>query len=142
MSAAEIELIRVAVDAYNRRDLDAMRETTHPEMEWLPAMSMAVEGDAYRGHDGLARYFEEMRTSWERLEVLPDEIRPHGDAYVSLGRVRARSTSGVDITQPFAFVAQFEGGQIKRLEAFLDHASALEAAGASEGSGAGSGSAG
>jgi hypothetical protein len=47
MSAENAELLKLAVDAYNRRDLDALLRELDPEVEWRPALPGAARrGDA------------------------------------------------------------------------------------------------
>ena len=61
MSAENAELLRRAVEAYNRRDIEALVAELDPEVEWHPALPGPLEGAAtiYRGHDGIAEMFRD-----------------------------------------------------------------------------------
>src|SRR5438445_7361926 len=88
MSQQNVELLHRAIDAFNRRDLDAYLALMDPGVEFTP-YERAVEGlGPYRGHDGV-------RTWWEEaFAVLPDfsadlyEVRDLGDITVARGRLR------------------------------------------------------
>ena len=46
MSQENVDAVRRFVDAYNRRDIEAMLEELDPEVEWHPAILALVEGEA------------------------------------------------------------------------------------------------
>jgi hypothetical protein len=50
MSRENVEATERAIEAFNRRDLDAFLALAHPDAEHV-----ALAGEAYRGHDGLRR---------------------------------------------------------------------------------------
>src|SRR5438876_12173136 len=98
MSQENVELLRQAIDAFNRRDLDAYLATQDPGVEFTP-YERAVEGlGPYRDHDGI-------RTWWENsLEAFPDltadyyEIRDLGEITLARGSLRG---SGAGSGAPF-----------------------------------------
>jgi hypothetical protein len=60
MSQENVELVRRAVDAFNRRDLDAFVALTDDDVEVIPR-SAALEGrDHYHGHDGVRRWLKDL----------------------------------------------------------------------------------
>ena len=49
------KIVRRVADAYNRRDVGAMLDELHPEIEWYPWLQVQLGGGAtvYRGHQGV-----------------------------------------------------------------------------------------
>jgi ketosteroid isomerase-like protein len=136
MSQANVEIVKRGIDAFNRRDVDALDDLTTPDFEWFPALPSAVEGErfsGYRGREGIETYFEDVRSTWEGLRVLGNEFRDLGDRVLVLGRAEGRGRgSGVEVDMPLGIVYDFRRAKCLRARAFLDHGEALRAAGLSE----------
>jgi ketosteroid isomerase-like protein len=130
MSQANVEIAERGIDAFNRRDVEALAEVTALDFEWFPALPGAVEGDGYRGIQGIETYLGEIRETWEALQVLADEYRDLDDRVLALGRTEGRGRgSGIQVDAPLAMVFDFRGGKISRVLTYLDHGEALLAAG-------------
>ncbi len=106
-------VVRRAFDAFERRHLDALIEITDPEVElFAPTAAVANHGRCYRGHDGIARYLQDVELVWSRLEVIPEKFREVGNHVVCLGRTRARARDGMEIDSPTAWVWELRGGKL------------------------------
>jgi len=81
-----VEIVRSALEAYNRLDPDAFVESATTDFEWFPAMGVAVGDGAFRGRDGVARFMEKIRETWLKVEVVTEELRDLGDRVLVLGR--------------------------------------------------------
>ena len=46
MSQENVEIVRRVSDAYNRRDVEAMLDELHPEIEWHPWLQIQIGGAA------------------------------------------------------------------------------------------------
>jgi ketosteroid isomerase-like protein len=104
MAQESIEIVRAAIDAWNRSDFDVWICAWDEQAEFHP-FARSVEGRAYHGHDGLRRFVAEMSQEWEEVCFEVDEIRGAGEQVVALGRVRARGrASGVERDVPLALV--------------------------------------
>jgi ketosteroid isomerase-like protein len=103
MPQESIEIVRAAIEAWNRGDLDAWIGAWDEQAEFYPLRAQS-ERQAYRGHDGLRRFAAEIAEEWEQLRFEVDEIRGVGEQVVALGRVRARAASGVERDVPVALV--------------------------------------
>ena len=135
MSEENAETFKRAVEAANKRDLDALLKELHPNVEWYPAMSALLGGSetVFRGHDGIRRWFREVTEALPETEFEFPDIRDLGDRVVALGRLRARGkVSGAETESPFAYVADLVDGKMVHVRAYRDHQEALEAAGLSE----------
>ena len=135
MSRENVEAYRRWIDAYNRRDVEAMIEGLDPEVEYHPALPMLLGGEAtvYRGHEGVRRLFGEIYDAIDEIHAEYSEVRDLGDRVVAIGRIRMRGRgSGAETESPAGSVADFKDGKGIRIRTFLDPQEALEAAGLRE----------
>ncbi len=128
---------RLALEAYNRRDMDAVGIGYHPEFEYLPARSWVEAGllePCYRGLEGHKRYVASTAEVFgAEVYVKPVELIDAGERTVVLANVPMRAqASGIRLTEAFALVSTFEDGRVIRTQEYYDYAEALEAAGLSE----------
>ena len=130
MSQENVETFTRAIDAYNRRDVEAMVEVVDPEVEWRPAWGEAA---VYRGHQGVRELFRELDDVLDEIALEYSEIRDLGDRVVGIGRVRMRGRgSGAQTESPIATVSEIRNGKAISVRSYLDPTEALEAAGLSE----------
>jgi ketosteroid isomerase-like protein len=109
---SHVDLARRTFEAFGERDLSALLELMDREIEFLPATaSLTTGGEPYRGHDGIARYMEDVGRVWKELRVYPSEYRDLGDCVVALGRIHARG-AGMIIDRPTGWVWRFRDGKI------------------------------
>ena len=129
MSQENVEVVRQALDAMNRREID--RYLGHCTQDIvLRAPTGPIEGE-YRGSDGIRRYFagiEDVAPDFRLDAVSVDAL---DDSRV-IGRLRVTATgraSGVPIDLPVMTVYELVGGKISRICVFRDHDEALKAVG-------------
>ncbi len=124
-----MEVATQAIDAFNERAVDAFAALTTPDFEWSPSM-VAIEGETFRGREGIDRYFRSLAGAWEQFHVHRDRLREADALVVMLGRLEGHGMgSGVSVDAALGMVFDFRAGQISRIRGYLDHAEALEAAG-------------
>jgi ketosteroid isomerase-like protein len=128
---------RLALAAYNRRDLDAVFAPWPAEFEYRPARNWVEAGlvePCYRGREGYRNYIATADEVWgEENYLQPIELIDLGEAFLVLAVVRMRAqASGVSLTQTYAAASTLKGGQVIRVQEYFDHAEALEAAGLRE----------
>ena len=136
MSEENVEIVRRLLDAWNRRDLDAMLDLGGSELVYVNSPT-AVEPGTRRGRD---EFREVARKQWEiladaRIEV--DKFFDRGDEVIALGRLsRGMPGSDARIEEPQLGSYQFRDGKIIRVEVLgfggAEVQEALEAAGLSE----------
>ena len=108
------------MDAYNRRDIDALCEELDPEIEWLPALPglMGEEAAVYRGHDGMRTMFHDLYEVLDEIHFDVDEMRDLGDRVVAIGHIRVRGkASGAETRAPYVNVADLRDGKGIRIAA-------------------------
>ena len=128
MTRQDEETVRAGLAALNRRDVDGMLATLHPDAEMIP-LKAVLEGSVYRGHAGLRRWYADMSEDWDDLRIDVEEVRSLGDGRVLvLARFHALGrSSGVLLDQPAAWICRLVDGRVAQLRFYPD-AQAAEAA--------------
>jgi ketosteroid isomerase-like protein len=135
MSQENVEVVKRGLEAYNRRDVEALLEELDPAVEWHPAFEVLMGGEAtvYRGHEGVRELLRDANETLDEIHVEFSNIQDLGDQVVAIGRIRARGkASGAETESPLGYVADLRNGKAIRIRTYLDPNEALEAAGLSE----------
>jgi hypothetical protein len=110
-------LLRTVYEAFNRRDIDAVLVTLHPDVDWPNAW----EGGRVHGHDAVRAY-------WTRqfAEIAP-HVEPQAFSLTDDGRVAVevhqvvRSLDGAPLAdQIVSHVYGFRDGLVARMDVFAD----------------------
>jgi ketosteroid isomerase-like protein len=134
MSEENVELTYRAIEAFNRRDLDAYLAVMDPEGEFTPYEVWVQGGEPYHGHVGIRSWWE------ETFEVLPDlrvaevdEVRDLGDRTFVHGRLRGQGAgSGAPIERTMLLALEWRDKKAVWWCAFGSETEALEAVGLRE----------
>ena len=133
MAQENLAVVRALMLAVSRRDVEGLAKVTTPDLEWFPVFAARVEGDPYRGSEGIATFLREVDETWQEFQPVPQEYRDLGDRVLGLGRLRTRGrSSGAPMDSPWGVVYDFRGREISRIRTYLSHAEALDAAGLQE----------
>jgi hypothetical protein len=132
--AALWRAVRISIEAYNRRDLEAVSLGFHPQLEYFPYREFVEAGLAepcYHGPAGYRAYITARYDVWGTEVLLyPTELIDMGNQLVLLADMPMRAqASGVPLAETYATVATLEDGRIIRQRDFLNQAEALAAAG-------------
>ena len=130
MSQENVEVVRRALDALDRRDLDAYLEVASPQIE-LITPAMPVQG-LIVGHEGIRKFFREMWTFSDASSFEVEQIRAVEERVLALFILRATGPQGIETSSRVAGVYDIEDGKIRRAHIFGDRAEALETLGVSE----------
>jgi uncharacterized protein len=129
MSQENVRIVRAALDAFSNGDADAFAALTTPDLEWRTGLS-AVEGEIFRGREGVETYFARLAGAWDSFRFLADDYRDLGDVVIALGRLRGQGRGGgVPVDSPVGAVWDLRDGKVWRLRAYLDHGEALKVGG-------------
>ena len=129
MSQENVDAMRAALEAFNRRDTPAFARSLARDAEIVPARA-AIEGVYYRGPEAAYEYCAAVEETWDGLSWDVEEIRDGGSWVIALGRIQGRGrNSGVDIDALGAWVAHFRKGLITSFQTYSDRAQALEVVG-------------
>jgi ketosteroid isomerase-like protein len=131
VAGPNIEVAERMFAAFADRDFDTLVALMDQEVDFLPVTANITTGGVpYRGHDGVMRYFEDVRGVWPELRLFPEEYRDgaRDDCVLVLGRVVARG-GGMILDRPTGWVFQMREAKIARLRVYGSHEEALDAAG-------------
>src|SRR4029453_8879676 len=92
MSRENVDTFKRGLDAYNRRDLDALLEELDPEVEWHPALAALLGGErtVFHGHQGVRESIQEEDEALSVYQLEVSKIRDLGNRVLATGRIRAR----------------------------------------------------
>ena len=132
MSQENVEIVREANAAFNRRELDHWIEFFDPEIEYHDTPEFP-DGGMHLGREAFRRHVESYLDAWSDASVEVD-ARAVGEQVV--GRIRytgAGRATGIEVETPeFGVLYDFRAGRIRRVRQFTTYADALEAAGLRE----------
>jgi ketosteroid isomerase-like protein len=135
MSQENVSAVKRGVDAYNRRDVEALLEELDPDVEWVSGLlsPFASEARVYRGPEGVREMLGDQFEALSEIHIEYSQIQDLGDRIVAIGSIRARGReSGAETESPHASVVDFKNGKVIRERAYFGHSEALEAAGLRE----------
>ena len=133
MSKENNAVISRGYAAWDNRDLNALLEVLHPEIEFQTSGSFPDLAPTYRGHQGMRMFWNAMLAPWDSFSVDLERIVEGDECAAVAIRFHARGKgSGVltDLRQGHA--VYFKEGLIAKLSAHPTFEQALEAAGLSE----------
>ena len=132
MSEENIEVVRLGLDAFNRRDLAAALAVWSPDAEVDWSRSKGPLKGVYRGHQGLESFWNEFWSAFEAVEIEIHEPMEMGRCVVVPNTAHMRGRDGIEVVARSTFVFTVENGLQTRIQMFQERADALEAAGLSE----------
>ena len=132
MSQEKVEIVRRAIEAWNRQDLETLSALwrSDGEIDWSRARG-PLKG-VYRGRIEREAFWNEFWSTFEASEVELSNFRQRGPYVVASHTAQMRGRDGVEVTARSTVVYTFENGLITRLRMFQERAEALEALGLSE----------
>ena len=134
MSAENVEIVRTAMEAFNRRDIPALVAITTDDFEWITLTGGTIDSSVYRGAAGIAAYFRDTATVWESMRIEPKEFRDlSAETLLLVSVLHARGMgSGVDVEAELYGLFRVRGHKLAAFRSFGTEREALEAAGLSE----------
>ncbi len=130
MSQENVEVVRSGMEAWNARDMDALRATYAEDVVTWPPTGWPEAGP-FVGRDIVMGQWERMRESWN-----DDEIEMLADYIDAADRVAVRMMwrergHGPEADAEATAIFTIRDGKIRVAEFFWDHAEALEVLGLS-----------
>jgi ketosteroid isomerase-like protein len=132
-AAANVELVRSWIDAYNARDVDAFVAQCDPAVEFH-SLFAAVGGGLYREHDGVRKWYRDLEDTWgDEVSIEPEVLFDLGEQVLVFAVLHGRGRqSGVDVAMPYAVVSRWRDGLVVYYKTFLDRDEALRELGVTE----------
>jgi ketosteroid isomerase-like protein len=126
----DVEVVRRFQEAWIAEDLDGVLECVHPDMEFDWTESTAPFRGVYQAHDGMRRYWDDVREAWEWFRPEIDEVIDCGDGrLVTPTTVRGRArASGIELEARGTMLWVVRDGKIARGKLFQTTDEAMDAA--------------
>lgn len=113
------DLVRRMWTAYREGGVEVALALLDSDIEFV-----AVDGDVYRGHDGVRSFFAAFADQGQTFEASPYSFEGRGNAVLVAGHRRIHSSSGTSGAYLY-FVHTVAGGRIVRLCAHASREAAL-----------------
>jgi ketosteroid isomerase-like protein len=127
-----IELVRRATDAYNRRDIDRILEHWAPDalLDW--SRSRGPDAGVYRGHGEIRAFMQDFLSAFDEARIELDGAQEVEDGLLVAENVTYfRGRDGIEVQARSAWLITIRGGVQTSLTLYQTRRDALEAAGAS-----------
>ena len=131
MSQENVEIVRAAIDAHNRGDVDAVLKDAAPDFEYDGTRAVGID----RGTFNLDEFRDLLATftdSWESYTIRADELIDAGEDVVMPFTNVLRGRDGIEVQARGVWVWTFRDGACVRMTLYQEREEALEAAGLSE----------
>jgi ketosteroid isomerase-like protein len=134
MSQENVELALRALDAFTRRDVDAVDDLVSPDVVWEENPELPGLREVYRGRAEVREWMVAVLEVFEHLDVEVVELTELGDdrVFAEILLTARGKGSGVPVELRFWTVLWFAESKITRREVSWSRDQALEAAGLSE----------
>jgi ketosteroid isomerase-like protein len=132
MSEENVEIVRRAHERLNEGDIDGLITLCDRDFE-LDMSARTLNPETYHGHEGIRRFYREVREVWEEFRWDPLRLFEAGDSVVVLLHSHGRGReSGLEMARDAAMVWTVREGRAVSLRFYTDQAEALKAAGLEE----------
>jgi ketosteroid isomerase-like protein len=126
---ARLETINRLFEGFNRRGVAAVLELCDPEVEWSPVLTRRDADGAYRGHEGVRRYFADLAATWSAARAVVYQLTGLGDRVLAVCGIWAKaSNDGNELSEQVAVVFSFRAGRVASARAYTDVAEARRVA--------------
>ena len=133
MSQENVEIVRRATNAYNRRDLDGIVANYAPDavVDW--SNSRGVEAGVYRGHSEIRAFVQRFLATWDEVRSeIDDMVEIEDDLLIAENVTYLRGRDGIELQARSVWLIRFRDGEQISLTLYQTMQDALEAAGLPE----------
>jgi ketosteroid isomerase-like protein len=121
MSQQDVETVRRAYDAFNRKDILAVLALYDPQIEWIEAGGGRSPAGTFRGPQSVANdVFATVPKNFDDFRAEPDQFIDAGEHIVVVGRFRGKAMSGAILDAPFVHVNRMRKGKVAGFQNFVE----------------------
>ena len=125
MSQKNVEILRVAIEAFNRRDGEGFGAFLANDAEIVPVRA-ALEGAVHQGPDAALQYCAALGERRDTLRWEVEEIGDGGSWVLASGWMKGRGRgSGAVIDARGAWLGRFRDGLVTHFRTYPDRSEAL-----------------
>ena len=132
MPPQNVEIVRAAVEAWNRGDWDAAFKNASPDVEFDNSRNLGEWRGVHVTVGQVKQMLERFTEPWDSFRIELDELVDAGDQVVSRHTGTYRGRDGIEVTVRNNLLWQFSDEAITRVVSYREFEQALEAAGLSE----------
>ena len=134
MSEENLELVRRAFDALNRRDVEGFLADTDPDVVADWSRAKGLERGTFHGREEVAGFLRSWWDAFDESVIVVDELIDAGEQVVSAfhGRQRGRGSGAVVEGRGSVLVWTFRDGRVASAALYQDRDEALAAVGPPE----------
>jgi ketosteroid isomerase-like protein len=111
----QVEVVRRGIDAYNRRDLDALRDVLHPRVVVDWTASRWLGAGVYRGRSAVMRFYADYFSTFEQIVVEPERFIANGRSILVPNISRFRGRDGIEVVARSTLVFTLRGVRATRI---------------------------
>ncbi len=131
MSQENVEIVRAAIDAFNRRDWETAFKDAAPHFEMDFSRAVGPVHGVFRLDQWLS-LMKDFAEDWESLRLEPHEFIEAGEHVVVPWKLHAVGRDGIEVQTRTTWTWTIRNGAIERVCMYQERQEALEAAGLSE----------
>ena len=121
MSKQDVETVRSAYDAFNRKDIPAVLASYDPQIEWIEAGGGRSPSGTFRGPQSVANeVFATVPRNFDDFRAEPEQFIDAGEHVVVVGRFRGTATGGVTLDAPFVHINRMRNGKVIGFQNFVE----------------------
>jgi ketosteroid isomerase-like protein len=128
MSQENVEIVRTAIDAYNRRDWESVLKDAAPDFEFDLSRAVGPQHGVY-GRDQMQGFWTEFAENWESVRIEPHEFIERGEHVVVPWTLHALGRDGIEVQARVTWTCTIRDGALARVCMYQERQEALEAAG-------------
>jgi ketosteroid isomerase-like protein len=129
MSEEDVEVMRRAVETFNRGGVDAALPYFDHDIEWVGPPEW-LDDHLYKGHEGLRKLASQWTESFDEYRLDPERFIDTGSSVVVLLFARGRiKGSGLPIDQEGAWICRIANGKAVHVRVYFSWQEGLEEAG-------------
>ena len=131
MSQENVDIVRAAIDAYNRGEWESLLNDADPGFELDLSRASGPLHGVY-GLDQIRRFWSEFADSWESVRIEPHEFIEAGADVVVPWTLHVTGRDGIEVQARVTWIWTIRDGAVERLCMYQERQDALEAVGLSE----------
>ena len=125
-------MVRRSLEAFTRRDVEALRSLNDPGMELDWSESKGWLAGIYRGFDEALRFYEGYFQAFEATVIEPDHFIETDESVVVPNVAHQRGRDGIEVSARGTFVFTLRDHKIIRIRLYQETDHAVKAVGLSE----------
>ena len=131
MSQENVEIVRAAIDAFNRGDVEAAFKDANPDFQYDQTRAVGMDRGVFN-LDEFRDLLTSFTESWESFTIGADELIDAGEDAVMPFTNLARGRDGIEVQARGIWVWTIRDGSIVRACLYQERHEALEAVGLRE----------